>query len=83
MKSTNPTNSSDLHHELQSGALGETYIKSFSQRTREQAGKLIADFLDGILFLFLVNRSPSSVRSPAPLRGLNCHPRFPLSQKIL
>jgi excisionase family DNA binding protein len=65
MKSTNPTNSSDLHYELQSGALGETYIKSFSQRTGEQAGKLIADFLDGILFLFLVNRSPGSVRSPA------------------
>lgn len=65
MKSTNPTNLSDLHHELQSGALGETYIKSFSQRTGEQAGHLITNFLQGILFLFLVDRLPRSAQPPA------------------
>ena len=65
MKSTNPTNLSDLHHELQSGALGETNIKSFSQRTGEQAGHLITDFLAGILFLFLVDRLPRSAQPPA------------------
>jgi hypothetical protein len=65
MKSTNPTNISDLHHEFQSGALGETYIKSFSQRTGEQARHLINDFLAGILILFLVDRLPTSAHSAA------------------
>jgi|GEM_PF-3560115 hypothetical protein len=65
MKSTNPTNLSDIHHELQSVSLGETYIKSFSQRTGEQAGQLVADLLAGILFLVLVNKSPKSVQQLA------------------
>ena len=84
MKSINPTNLSDLHHELQRGALGETDIKSFSQRTGEQAGHLITDFLAGILFLFLVDRLPRSVRSLAVPPSSELSPAVPpKSEKLL
>ena len=63
MKSTNPTYFSDLNHEPQSDEHREAYIKSFSQQTGEQAGKLVADFLAGILFLLLVDRSRSSIQT--------------------
>ncbi len=65
MKSTNPTYFSDLNHKPHSDEHREAHIKSFSQRTREQAGQLVAAFLVGILFLLLVDRSQSSVQSPA------------------
>ena len=83
MKSTNPTNLSDLHQELLSGTLGETYIKSFSQRTGEQAGQLVADFLTGILFLFLVGRLQGSVRSLAVPSSSELAPAVPPKSEIL
>ena len=64
MKNPQSTNFTDLNLKDHSGAQREAYIKSFSQRTGEQAGHLIANFLDGILSLFLAEGSRSAVRSP-------------------
>lgn len=84
MKNTQPAHFSDINPEYQSNVHREAYIKSFSQRTGEQAGKLIGDFLDGILFLFLVNRSPGSVRSPAVSPSSELAPAVPSkSEKLL
>ena len=84
MKNTQPAHISDRNPEQQSNVHREAYIKSFSQRTGEQAGKLIGDFLDGILFLFLVNRSPGSVRSPAVSPSSELAPAVPSkSEKLL
>jgi hypothetical protein len=65
MKNTQPAHYYDLNHEHQRDVHREANIKSFPQRIGKQAGKLVADFLDGILFLFLVDRSPGSGRLPA------------------
>jgi excisionase family DNA binding protein len=64
MKNPQSINFTDLNLKDQSGTQREAYIKSFSQRTGEQAGQLIANFLDGILSIFLADRSRSSSRSP-------------------
>ena len=84
MKNTQPAHFSDINPEYQSNVHREAYIKSFSQRTGEQTGKLIGDFLDGILFLFLGNRSPGSVRSPAGHPSSELAPVVPpKSEKLL
>jgi excisionase family DNA binding protein len=76
MKYPQSTNFTDLSQEHHSDVHREAYIKSFSQRTGEQAGQLIGNFLDGILFLFLAERSPRSVRSPVVTPGSELSPAF-------
>src|SRR5450759_4849613 len=83
MKNPQSINFTDLNLKDQSGAQGEAFIKSFSQRTGEQAGKLVADFLDGILFLFLSDRSHSSARSPLVPPGSVMSPAIPTRSEIL
>ena len=84
MKNTQTAHFSDINPEYQSNVHREAYIKSFSQRTGEQVGKLIGDFLDGLLFLFLVNRSPSSLRSQGIATSSELAPAVPSkSEKLL
>ena len=77
MNKTNPTYFSDLNPEPQSDKHREAHTKSFSQRTGEQAGQLVADFLAGILSLLLVDRSRSFGQShsvtPKPEKLLNAY----------
>ena len=59
MKNPQSINFTDLNLKDHSGAQREAYIKSFSQRTGEQAGQLVTDFLAGNLcYCSLVDRSP-------------------------
>ena len=47
----------------------EAYIRSFPQRTGEQAGQFLTEFLTGILVLLLADRSPGTGRSTVVTQG--------------
>ena len=83
MKTPQSTNFTDLNLEHHNDVQQAAYIKSFSQRTGEQAGKLVADFIDGILFLFFVDRSLGSVRSLAVPHSSELSPAVPQKSEIL
>jgi len=83
MKNPQSINFTDLNLKDHSGAQRQAYIKSFSQRTGEQAGQLIANFLDGILSLFLAVGSRNAVRSPVVPPGSVMSPAVPPRSEIL
>lgn len=84
MKNPQSINYTDLNLKDHSGTQREAYIKSFSQRTGEQAGQLIANFLDGILSLFLAEVSHSAIRSPVVPPGSVMSPAVPpRSERLL
>jgi excisionase family DNA binding protein len=83
MKNQQSINFTDLNLKDHSDTQREAYIKSFSQRTGEQAGQLIANFLDGILSLFLAEGSRSAVRSPVVPPGSVMSSAVPPRSEIL
>lgn len=84
MKNPQSINYTDLNLKDHSGTQREAYIKSFSQRTGEQAGQLIVNFLDGILSLFLAEVSHSAIRSPVVPPGSVMSPAVPpRSERLL
>jgi excisionase family DNA binding protein len=83
MKPPQSTNFTDLNLEHHSDVQQAAYIKSFSQRTGEQARQLVTDFLAGILHLVLEDRSRSSVRFLTDLPSSELSLAVPPKSEIL
>lgn len=63
-------NSNSIHFPNSDRKYGEAYIKSFAQRTGEQAGLIVSDFLTGILVLLLADRTTGKTSSTVVNRGV-------------
>ena len=83
MKNQQSINFTDLNLKDHSGAQREAYIKSFSQKTGEQAGQLLANFLEGILSLFVADRSYTGARPSVGSPGSELSPAVPPRSEIL
>ena len=64
MKPSNPIHFPDLDHEHR-----QAFIRSFSQRTGEQAGQFLTEFLAGILVLLMAERPPGTGRATVVTQG--------------
>jgi hypothetical protein len=83
MKNKQSINFPDLNLRDYGSAQQEAYIKSFSQRTGEQAGHLLANFLEGILSLFVADRSYTGARPSVGSPGSELSPAVPPRSEIL